>query len=136
MAQSKYLTETTDKAFGDDVIIKSDDIPVLVDFWAPWCGPCRMLAPVLDQLADHFDGKLRIVKVNTDENPGASQHFGIRSIPAMKLFKGREIVFETGGAQPLQKLIQAIAPFVEDGNSKEVTFKDKQQVSVTVSFNH
>lgn len=114
MAQSKYLIEANDKTFGDDVIIKSDDIPVLVDFWAPWCGPCRMLAPVLDQLAEHFGGRLLIVKVNTDENPGASQHFQIRSIPAMKLFKGREIVFETGGVQPLAQLIQAITPIVEN----------------------
>jgi len=136
MAQSEYLIESNDKTFGDDVIIKSDDIPVLVDFWAPWCGPCRMLAPVLDQLADHFDGKLRIVKVNTDESPGASRHFGIRSIPAMKLFKGREVVFETGGVQPLQQLIQALTPFVEESDTSEVSIKEKPAMNVTVSFNH
>ena len=136
MTQSKYLIETTDKAFGDDVIIKSDEIPVLVDFWAPWCGPCRMLAPVLDQLAEHFAGKLLIVKVNSDENPGASSHFGVRSIPALKLFKDREIVFETGGVQPLQQLIQALTPFVEEQAKNENSFNDHAPMSVTVSFNH
>jgi len=123
MAQSEYIFDSVDKTFADEVIIKSDDIPILVDFWAPWCGPCRMLAPVLDQLAEHFKGKLLIAKVNTDENPGVSQHFQIRGIPALKLFKGREVVFETGGVQPLANLIEGIAPFIstesEDDASTE-----------------
>jgi len=123
MAHSEYIFDSTDKGFADEVIIKSDEIPILVDFWAPWCGPCQMLAPVLEQLADHFAGKMLIAKVNTDENPGVSQHFQIRGIPALKLFNGREIVFETGGVQPLSNLIEAITPFInaiEDAPTEEV----------------
>lgn len=129
MADSPHIINSTDASFGDDVILKSDDTLVLIDFWAPWCGPCRMLSPILEQLAEHFDGKLIIAKVNTDENPALGQHFAIRGIPALKLIKGREVVYETTGVQPFPTLKDAIEPFIYQVDSEEVSTEPQQEVS-------
>lgn len=95
MSQALAVTEST---FTDEVL--KSDTPVLVDFWAEWCGPCRAVAPVLDQIAEEHAGKIRIVKVNVDENPGLAAQYRITSIPAMKVFKGGEEVREIIGAMP------------------------------------
>lgn len=101
----------TDATFEQEVL--NSDLPVLVDFWAVWCGPCRMVAPVLDKLAGEFAGKIKIAKVNVDENPGLSQAFRIQSIPNLMVVKERTIIFNQPGALPeaaLRNLIeQAIA---------------------------
>jgi thioredoxin 1 len=101
----------TDATFEQEVL--NSDIPVLVDFWAPWCGPCRMVAPVLDKLSKEFAGQIKVAKVNTDENPGLSQAFRIMSIPNLMVVKQRTIIFNQPGALPeaaLRNLItQAIA---------------------------
>lgn len=90
----------TDATFAQDVVAASSALPVLVDAWAEWCGPCRMIAPVLDQLAAESNGRYKIAKLNVDENPGISQQFGIRSIPTMLIFKNGKLVDQIVGAVP------------------------------------
>ena len=91
----------------DKDVLQADG-PVLVDFWAAWCGPCRMVAPVLDQIAAEHEGKIRIVKVNVDEEPALAAQYRITSIPAMKVFKGGEEVRELIGAMPKQMIEQQL----------------------------
>ncbi|RAC97547.1 thioredoxin, partial [Burkholderia multivorans] len=91
----------------DEVVLQSD-VPVLVDFWAAWCGPCRAIAPVLDQIAAEQDGKLLIAKLNVDENPDIASRYNISSIPAMKVFDKGEIVREIIGAMPKPQIEQRL----------------------------
>lgn len=88
--------QITDATFGS--IVKDSDIPVLVDFWAPWCGPCRAMGPILDELSKEYAGKIRICKMNVDENQVTPQHFGVRAIPTMVLIKNGETVEQITGA--------------------------------------
>lgn len=98
MASDKII-QATDADF-DQILAQAGDKPVLVDFWAPWCGPCRQVAPILDELAEELGNDALIVKINTEEQQQVAQRFAIRSIPAFKLFKKGELVGETQGAQP------------------------------------
>ena len=90
------ITHTSDAAFEADVL--KSDTPVLVDFWAEWCGPCKMIAPVLEEAAGHYEGKVRIAKLNVDENATVAAKFNIRSIPTLLLFKKGEVVAREVGA--------------------------------------
>ena len=98
--------EVTDATFGSDVL--ESDVPVLVDFWAPWCGPCRMAAPLVEELADEYEGRARVVKVNVDENVDTVMHLGVRSIPTLILFKDGQAIDEVVGFRPKSELQQLL----------------------------
>jgi thioredoxin 1 len=104
------VDQTTDATFEQDVLKASG--PVVVDFWAEWCGPCRMIAPALEEISKSLNGKVKIVKLNVDENPGTAAKFGIQSIPTLMLFKNGELASRQVGAAPKQKLEQWITASV------------------------
>ena len=99
-------TKVTDDNF-EQVVLKSE-IPVLVDFWAPWCGPCLAIGPSLEELADEYNGRIRIAKMNVDENANTPAQYGVRSIPFMVLIKNGDIVDSLVGAHPKVKLKETI----------------------------
>lgn len=103
---SDHTKEINDSNFASSVI--QSDVPVLVDFWAPWCGPCLAIGPTIDELAQEFDGKLVVAKMNVDENANVPAEYGVRSIPYMVLFHEGKIVDSIVGAQPKAKIKELI----------------------------
>lgn len=98
--------KATDATFKTEVLDAAE--PVLVDFWAEWCGPCRQIAPALEEISKEMAGQVKVVKVNIDENPNAPTQFGVRAIPTLLLFKGGKVVGQQVGAAPKSKLVSFI----------------------------
>ncbi|MCK0113485.1 thioredoxin [Ornithinimicrobium sp. F0845] len=101
---------TSDAEFQADVLDQST--PVLVDFWAPWCGPCKMVAPILEELSEEYADKIQVVKLNTDDNPGVTGRYGITGIPTMNVYVDGEVVKTLVGALPKQKLVRELEDYL------------------------
>lgn len=113
VVDSSYVIDVTAASFEQDVLAASRTVPVLVDFWAPWCGPCRTLGPMLERLAEEYGGRFRLAKVNSDENLELSQRFGVRSIPDVRAFRDGRQVDQFMGVLPereLRAFIESVAP--------------------------
>ena len=100
------IVYVTDDSFEQEVIKAGG--PVLVDYWADWCGPCKMIAPILDEIAEEYDGRLKVVKVNVDENPETPMRYGVRGIPNLLILKGGQVKEQIVGAVPKSHLVRAV----------------------------
>jgi thioredoxin 1 len=100
------IVETSEAAFDTDVL--KNETPVLVDFWAPWCGPCKMVAPVVEEIATEYEGRLAVAKVNVDDNPGLAIQYGIRGIPTLLVFKNGEVKGQIVGFVPKPALAKKV----------------------------
>ena len=107
---SEEILNVTDSDFEDEII--KSELPVLVDFWAPWCGPCRMVAPLVEQIAQEYAGQIKVAKLNVDENQSVPAKYGIMSIPTLLFFKGGDLKETIVGALPKAKIIEKITPYL------------------------
>ena len=107
MAATQPVTDAT----FDEVVLQADK-PVLVDFWAPWCGPCRQVAPILEEIAGEHGEKLQVVKINTDENPQIAAKYGVTSIPTLNVYSGGEVVKTIVGARPKPALLRELSDYI------------------------
>jgi len=113
MPLSEFILDVDEATFETQVVLKSFEVPVVVDFWAPWCGPCRVLSPILERVAIEAGGDFVLAKVNVDENPNLSIRYGVHGIPAVKAFRNGELAAQFHGAQPertVRKFIEQLTP--------------------------
>ena len=106
MANESSLIHVNDKNFASEVL--QSDLPVLVDFWATWCGPCKSIGPIIDELAKEYAGRVKMAKLNVDENPATPSQYAVRGIPTLILFKGGKILEQVVGALPKTRLVSII----------------------------
>ena len=104
----EHTLQFTDSAFEQEVL--KSDVPVLVDFWAPWCGPCKAMSPTIDVVAAEYAGKVKIGKMNTDDNPATPMRYQVRGIPTLLLFKGGKVVEQRVGSMPKAELLKMLEP--------------------------
>jgi putative thioredoxin len=132
MAKSQYIFDATDADFDTSVVEKSREVPIVVDFWAPWCGPCRSLAPILEKLVNARNGDVLLAKVNVDENPELASYFGIEGIPAVKAIRNAEIVLQFEGLLPESSLIEfldRLCPSAADKQARAAVGLEKTKPS-------
>ena len=111
MSDSTLVKEVSDSGFQTDVL--GSEVPVLVDFWAPWCGPCRMVAPIVDEVAAKYEGQVKVLKLNVDDNPNSASEYGVRSIPTLLIFKDGKVADTVVGAVPASTLSSTLEKYLD-----------------------
>ena len=132
-SESVKPEQVTDQTFKERVLNKDEDIAVLVDFWAPWCGPCRMVSPIVDEMATIYKEKVKVFKLNTDENPNTASLYGIRSIPTLIIFKKGQRLDMVVGAVPKSTLATTLEKHIDpekENTEKENTEKEKTEQEI------
>ncbi len=139
MINNSHVIDVSEATFDQDVLQRSHETPVVVDFWAPWCGPCRMLGPTLERLALEGDGEWVLAKLNVDDNPSIAMQYGVQGIPAVKAFRNGHVVDEFVGAQPepqVRAFLQRIAPDESDTllSEGEALLRDREWEAAEALF--